>query len=564
MKEANAYIDKIHFKQTAIDLDPESFVVIVGPNNSGKSATLLAINEYLKYGFKENPLIKKLETKLTVSKDNLVEFLSKHSVCVGSRPNRVFSGYSYAIHEANLTYYHKQIREDGTLNDLSSFFCQFLNTEERLSAVKPPQSIPLTTKSPSHPIHVLYKDDEIEKSISHLFNKAFGEHLIVHRGAGSEVPLYVGPKPELSNNEDRVSVSYLKRLEGLPKLHEQGDGMKCYAAILLNTMVKSKDITLIDEPEAFLHPPQAYLLGQVIASKRVKNKQTFIATHSGDFLRGVINADLPNLKILRISRNNNENQITELDRDQISEIWSDPLLRHSNILEGLFHKQVVICEGDSDCRFYSAIAEANYQNNNKQYPDTLYVHCGGKHKIPTVVKALKQLDVNVSTVVDFDILNNQNPLKEIFENHGGDWSLIENDWKLVKTTIEQTKPETSATEIKDKLNSILNSIDTNKEPIFPTVAKKQIDNLLKKSSTWDHAKKSGINAVPAGDANQAAKRLISECEKLGIFIVHLGQLESFDKSCGGHGSRWINNVFSKDLTNDQDLEEARKFIAKIV
>ena len=104
------------------------------------------------------------------------------------------------------------------------------------------------------------------------------------QNAGNKVPLHVGDKPEVKEGEDRVSMSYLKRLEELPTLHEQGDGMKSFVGVMLNTMIKKKSITLIDEPEAFLHPPQARLLGQMLAKRDENSGQLIISTHSGDFI----------------------------------------------------------------------------------------------------------------------------------------------------------------------------------------------------------------------------------------------------------------------------------------
>jgi hypothetical protein len=49
---------------------------------------------------------------------------------------------------------------------------------------------------------------------------------------------------------------------------------------------------VIDEPEAFLHPPQARLIGSSLVQDRRDNRQLFIATHSADILSGVLNTTI--------------------------------------------------------------------------------------------------------------------------------------------------------------------------------------------------------------------------------------------------------------------------------
>lgn len=65
---------------------------------------------------------------------------------------------------------------------------------------------------------------------------------------------------------DRLSYEYIQEIEKLPTLHSQGDGMRSYVGVLLHTSVGRESILLIDEPEAFLHPPQARQLGTMLVA----------------------------------------------------------------------------------------------------------------------------------------------------------------------------------------------------------------------------------------------------------------------------------------------------------
>jgi hypothetical protein len=168
-------------------------------------------------------------------------------------PEPYYGGYGYNIYAPILKNNWNNYKSG--LGDSISIFVNIISTEARLTAANPANSIRLTSEPPAHPINILQKSDELEKKFSDYFKQAFGTDLIVHRNAGNEVPLYVGEKPILEQGEDRVSESYLNNLEKLDLLHLQGDGMRSFVGVLLNTIISNHSILLIDEPEAFLHPP---------------------------------------------------------------------------------------------------------------------------------------------------------------------------------------------------------------------------------------------------------------------------------------------------------------------
>lgn len=559
--KAGVFIEEITFSGSQnIAVDKNDIVVIVGPNNAGKSVTLKALNEFVKNGNYKNPVVSAVKITSEGDKTSWREHFEKESIqTTDVHQRRTFAGLGYSFIENEIDQRSSNLSRG--LSNMTSAFCNFLGTEQRLSAIQPPSSINITIQAPQHPIHFLQRDDTIESEFSEIFRKAFGADLVVHRNAGNTVPLHVGDKPEIKEGEDRVSMSYLKRLEELPTLHEQGDGMKSFVGVMLNTMISKKSITLIDEPEAFLHPPQARLLGQMLAKRDERSGQLIISTHSGDFLRGIVDSSPDHLKIIRIRRDGDSNVISELSKSEVAEIWNDPLLRHSNVLDGLFHEKVVVCESDSDCRFYSSISQSAYEQSGSTYPDVLLTHCGGKHRIPVVVNALKKLGVPVSVIADFDVLNSSKPLKTIWESLGGNWSDIEANWKLVKDEIEKKKPELSSDDVKSEISAILGAI-TDRQ--FPSSDKKKIETILKKSSAWAHAKSTGKYYIPSGNASKAFDDLVIAINSLNLFIVEVGEVECFVKSVGNHGPKWVSEVLTRDIDNDPEFDEARQFVAKII
>jgi len=558
--EPKIWISKITFSDnTTIEFESKDIIVIVGPNNSGKSASLKDASNFLKTQNTKSKVIKAIEFSKSGSELDLIEYLEKTSKKeFTSNPEPYYNGMGYRIYGGDVKTWWNDI--SSGINDLSIVFSKNLTTEERLKAANPASNIKLTTESPKHPINVLQKSDEIEKQFNQYFKQAFDLDLIVHRNAGNEVPLYVGSAPNLISGQDRLSESYQIELEKLDLLHEQGDGMRSFVGVLLNAFIGSQNLLFIDEPEAFLHPPQAKLLGKMLATDLPSNTQLLLATHSLDFLKGLLEGSSKNLKIIRIQRNGKINNVNSLNNSEIDAIWSDSLLRHSNILDGLFHTDVIICESDSDSRFYSAVLSAENEKKGLSNSDTLFIQCGGKHRIPTVIKALKKLNVPVSAICDFDVLNDKNPLKDIFEESDGKWKEIEKDWKIVKDAIESKRPELEVDELKGEIDAIF---DTISEKIMPKEKITAIGKSLKKASAWAHAKQVGKLFIPSGQDTQAYERLILNLKSKNVYVVESGELESFVKSVGNHGPKWVNEVLTKDLINDPEVESARKFMAEI-
>ncbi|MGP8173290.1 MAG: ATP-dependent nuclease [Terracidiphilus sp.] len=559
--QPRVWIETVTFSDgSKISFAENDVVIIVGPNNSGKSAMLRGINDKLYDSDASSFVVVEISIGLEGSTNEVRAWIQRTSKRTESGPGTVI----YRTVGGGIT-------EDGISNvwgpkrkfisGLRGFFCHLLTADERLTAANPPESIAITTDPPSHPIHIVQWNDSIEEKISKQFKRAFGFDLVVHRNAGRKVPILVGKKPDIPPGKDRVSIEYISELEKLPAVHTQGDGMRSFLGVLLFTTVGESSILLVDEPEAFLHPPQARHLGDVLVSETGSDHQLFVATHSGDVLRGVLDSDDPRVRVLRLRREGNKNIASQLKNSQISLVWSDPLLRYSNILDGLFHERVVVCESDSDCRFYSAITDAIFESGGDRRPDIMFTHCGGKQRLPLIIRSLRGLEVPISIVTDFDVLNAESPLMEIVEAAGGQWKDVKPDWKVVKKAIDDKKPELSTGEVRREIESALNAVTGH---VIPEATKKTIQDALRASSPWSTAKSVGIAFVPSGDASQAAKNLMNTLECIGIFVVPVGELEGFLRTESGHGPTWVANALKRNLRTDPELEDAKRFIRKII
>ncbi|GGH13197.1 ATP-dependent nuclease [Mucilaginibacter phyllosphaerae] len=536
-----------------LQLKDGSITVFVGPNNAGKSAVLKEISQLLQNSNEANKkVVKSISLSIPFDLVSVEQYLQQFLTADGVS----YSTINTFTRKSDFKYTFSKFNK--TLADAKGFFVQELSTDQRLTGISPPDNINRLTQPPSHPIHIIQLKDSLETKFTSYFRKAFNKDIIVNRGAGNIVPLHVGKAPAYDSINDRVSEKYLDELSKLDLLHLQGDGMKSFTNVFLNLYARDMSINIVDEPEAFLHPPQAKLLGQMISKELDFNKQFFIATHSEHFLKGLLDYAGDRLNIIRIQRNEYVNSFSLLKNDEIKNIWSDSLLRHSNILDGLFHSEVIVCESDSDCRFFSAILTAISEVNDNPVPDILFVQCGGKHRFPIVINALNKLNVPLKVIGDFDLFNNENPIRFMYEGFGGTWADIEKDFRIVKNSIDKKKPELQKDDLKESINKIISSIDGN---VISDTDLKRMKDELKKASPWSEAKLNGKSFIPSGEATRAYNEINAQLESKGIFILDIGEIEAFDKSFALHGPKWVNKVLEKDLINSPDLQSARDFVS---
>lgn len=547
--------------------DKSDITVIVGPNNAGKSETLRAIQNRLASASQtSSPVLTGLRAAKDGTSQGVLDWLGSFAMTPNpGHVNPVYQAHGVSLHKSDLLQFWDATR-DG-YHSLTRFFCLLLTAAERLQVSQPPGHIDLLHNPPVHPMHWLARDSRLEAKFSSQFRKAFGTDILVNHFAGSNLPLHVGPKPAFSADEDRASYAYREKLNKLPQLQTQGDGMRSFAGVLLSIAVGRESLILIDEPEAFLHPPQARELGRLLVSEKPGTRQIFVATHSGDVLRGMLNAGSSSIRVVRMRRDGDVNRVRQLDNARVTELWGDSLLRSSNILDGLFHEKVVVCESDSDARFYSAVADAVVENRgaDAKHPDVMFTHCGGKDRVALVVRALRSVDVPVAVAVDFDVLREEQPLRGIVEAAGGDWATFEDDWRRVKQGIDSKGPQLNASEVVREIQGVLAGVLAGvKGTQFPEDARDKVRKIFSRSSPWATAKEAGKGFVPPGDATQAYARLIANLKSLDVNVVEVGELERFAKSVGNKGPKWVNEALKKNLALDSELDEARRFVASLV
>lgn len=557
-EKAGGYISKIHFNDgTDVDIQQNDIVIFVGPNNAGKSQSL-----------KDIYMLAKEKQQTTVVTDLTIRKNSTHlKDLLDSIAQKEFHGSSTKYDALGHTFYYNSDIENIFQNDLYlgmflDLFVANLDTAARLTICEAPSSISRNT-SKHHPIHYAAFDPKYRIWLSNNFKKAFGVEITPNTQYGATIPLCMGPLVKLNDEYDDEQSrleAYARVLETYKQVQNQGDGIKSFTGILLYLMLDHFCTFLIDEPESFLHPPQARIMGQIIGHTLSNQQQCFISTHSEEIIKGLLEACPQRIKIIRITRNNDINFFSVLNNEKFKDVWNDPLLKYSNIMSSLFHKSVVLCESDSDCRMYSII-ESHLKQLSEKYSETLFIHCGGKHRMAKIASALRSLKIDIKLISDIDVLNDESVFKGIVESFGIDWTKIQSDYNKIVANLHSPNEKINRNQAKIGIDQIINS---SKAQDLSNRELKEIRNVIKTTSKWDSIKSAGVNAIPPGDATSAFKQLDLILQENGIYIVTVGELECFIKTIGGHGPEWTNRVLETYPSIDDPVyEQIKSFIAKI-
>ena len=551
--ENGGYISKLFLNNgKEIEIKENDIVLFVGPNNVGKSQALKDIYEICDT---KKPSIVVKDIEIVKHNGDIKTFLETVSTVKDYGTYKNYNGLGYSIATHSLSDYERS----KYYGSVRSLFVVYLNTLNRLTISNPADLISRKAVK-KNPIHYVAFDRTYREWLSDNFKQAFEKELIPYTLNGSNIPLCIGDVVKFDKefvDEQERQEEYASILDTYKQVQEQGDGIKSFTGILLYLMLDYYCTFLIDEPESFLHPPQANIMGRIIGQTLRENQQAFISTHSEEIIKGLLDVCPERVKIIRITREEDVNEFSVLENYKFNEIWKDPLLKYSNIMTSLFHKKVILCESDSDCKLYSII-ENHIKKSEGTYSETLFIHCGGKHRMAKIATALRSLNVNVRLVTDIDVMNDEKVFKGIVEAFDIEWAFIQKDYNIVVSNLHSSKEEIERSEAKTSINRIL---DGSANRFLSKKELKDIRALITTISKWDNIKKAGISSLPAGNATTSFKNIDRVLRLGGLYMVPVGELECFIKEVGGHGPEWTNIVLEKypDLNNEV-YDEIKKFV----
>lgn len=544
---------------TEIELPDSGIVIFVGPNNAGKSAALREIASQLaRPPDLQNPpnVVTGVEVRKVGDGSDLEKWLDLHAIKRALIPGQESMYWQNGQNHRLADLQHMWLGGSRRSDVLAQFLSFFLAGADRLGLVGSVQMWDLINDAPQSALQLLFADRELEKLVSDAALAAFDSRIFVNRAGGSSIHLQMGfvePPSSLP-----PPASYIESVRNIPHVHSQGDGIKSFIGIMLSVLAAQYPVVLIDEPEAFLHPPQARLLGRNLAALVPRGTQVLAATHSTSVLLGLLEGPAENVTVVRLTRSGSVNPTAVLDHQEVRTLWRDPMLRYSNILDGLFHRGVVLCEAEGDSTFYSAALDWSREQRGLPANEYLFVQSGGKDRMPVAIGALRAVAVTVRAIADFDVLRDVQTLKRIVESLGGSWDSVSELQRLLANDVASRVRNLRADFVKGELNSLLDPIGAG-EPINRELGRK-ICALVRVESGWDALKRGGV-ALLSGDTYSRALQLLERLRGIGLFVVPVGELERFCPQAGGkHGSAWVAEALDHGAHKPRD---ARGFVETI-
>lgn len=553
-----------------ITLPPGGVTAIVGANNSGKSTVLRQAHWHVTQPQNLQNERVHLVGDVTVSRSgsaaDLLSWLDRHSTFREVPPMQggpLFARPSASVQVNQAVHLWQQL--PSALGPLAPFFFSYADAQSRLSQVGTVGQRGDVGEPPQHPLHQLQDDDTFHERLSAISQRVFGQPLTLDHLSGN-MQLRVGTPSVAPPGATEGQRAYRAALAELPPLQLQGDGMKSLLGLLLPLIAATFPVVIVDEPEAFLHPPQAQALGQALGElARDSGVQVLLATHDRNLLTGLLASEAP-LSVVRLSRDGDRTGASQLMPERLRDLWADPVLRYSNVLDGLFHQLVVLGEAERDCRFFQAALDARPAGDSStQTPstDVLFVPSNGKDGMQRLALALRAVAVPVAACPDLDLLNDAEAVERLVHALGGDWLAFESHYKVATDPFRQPREQALVTDVEAALQRLFAEVRAADANAAYTADTKRavLAELRAKDSPWRALKDYGVVAFK-GEAATAASTLLAMLDELGIVLVRVGELEGFAPTLGvAKGKAWLPAALEAGA---HQLPDAQQHVERLV
>lgn len=496
-----------------------AITVFVGPNNSGKSLVLNEISSYCAgqhANLARNKIVKALDVSALSAKeaDAIIErFTLDTPKAVNVPPSRLFYGRKNQPLQIDKPQLLAGLLGQQTPAQLCSYYLQYatltMNGPNRINLVNPQSMGDLRDDRPSTSFQFLFRDSKKRNEVRRVLYDAFGEYLVVDPSNAGQLRLVFSNREPITDVEEQgLNQTALDFYKNANPIEQMSDGVKAFTGIVTEIVAGDPHILIIDEPEAFLHPPLAFKLGDEISRLTLKaDKNLFVSTHSSHFVMGCIQSGAP-VNIVRLTYRAGVATARVLNNKDVFRLMRNPLLRSAGVLNALFYEFVVVTESDTDRAFYQEINERLLRvSPSRGIPNCLFLNAQNKQTVKTIIRPLRELGIPAAAVVDIDILKEGGTVWSSFLEEGG-----------FVPEIDRQALATSRKAVLDKFNA-----------------------------TGKNMKRDGGIDVLVATDKEAANNLLDLLAKYGLFVLRRGELESWLSYLGvsGHGPSWLVEVFEK-------------------
>ena len=522
-----------------LSFSPGPMTVFVGPNNSGKSLALRELEDFIESGGEMvGYIVAGLEPDLPAPEVVMQMVLSRQ---LKDEPGESLPGYTRVVRlkspsevsrrratdapeplEEQLINLDAVIKALHSVDDLSedefellcrdvlTLFTVRLDGQTRLLLTQP-RAAGDPDAHPAHHLGALYRDHRARERIREITADAFGLYFAIDKTDGEVFRIRMSERAPFDTAEeqgdDERALAFHGRAHDIAEL---SDGVRAFTGLTSAVMSADYRIMLVDEPEAFLHPPLTRKLGKRLTQLAADRGANVLAsTHSPEFLMGCVQSG-KRVNVVRLTWRAGVATARLLSAEKLDAMMKDPLLRSTGVLGALFHEGAIICEADADRVFYSEVNERLLAAREGGADGCVFLNAQNKQTIRRILRPLREMGIPAVAVVDLDLLKGREDFRD-----------------LLKAAFVP--------------------------PVFWEPWEEQRNRLHQKFRNEDY-KEGGIYRAP-GDVRKLAETLLEGCAEYGLFLVPTGELECWlpEMEVGGHGPEWLTAVFQKmgtDPTRD--------------
>lgn len=521
------------------DLRCSGLILIVGPNSSGKTQLLQDI--YLPLtGTPRNSVVAKNVRIKQLEFSSLLQSLESEGYLRTSAEGQLIPQTTYfgsgqlfqpvQKHQAQNWYDTYRASPPTTpsrpiefLNHFGRFLVSALFLDRRLTSLATVGLIDFVNQPPQHDIHALYVNEEVRNALTSEIMDSFGRALWADISRGNSLCLRVNDG-EMPSHEDRLS---FKKMEKYRTIETEGDGLKSYVAICIAMLLGDRPISIIDEPEMCLHPPQAYNLGRFIGRHgSATDTVTFVATHSSHILRGIIQAT-KQLQIVRLSRRDSQFSAHLVPANVLMTALARPTLRNESVLDGIFADCVVVLEADTDRLVYQTTLETLATEFRI---DVHFTAVGGTGGIAATCSLYRTLNIPVAVIADLDMLVDVARLSRVVEvltNKETAQSLVDRAKSLTEI-LRKLPPSIEPDELRTRLTAIV-AMETDWTSGDDAKMRRELNRMSEQLDRMRRLKRGGISSFSEPLASQLTS-LVDDLASIGLFLVPVGELEEWLES----------------------------------
>lgn len=503
------------------EFDAGSVTIFVGPNNSGKSTVLREIESFCQNGRKGNPKIidgiRFFIPDEDTLKQNLQEMKIKFTLEETQQPNHIKYGrfnstrgfVQYNLDESSLIAWSKDSENsENFIRHYVRMFVSRFGGKERFQLVQNRDNGDLKTH-PNNSLTGLFQNDAKRKEVRDLIYEAFKKYFVIDPTSMRNLEVRLADvEPPSSAIERGWTEESVKFHKAAKHIDDFSDGVAAFTGLVMTVIAGEETIMLVDEPEAFLHPSLANLLGNKLSTLMSnRSGNLFVSTHSPFFVMGCLQAG-KNLNIVRLTYDEATTPTARLlSPEKVIELFKNPLLRSTGVIQALFYSTVVIGESDTDRAFYNEVNERLLaQQTPEGLPSSLFLNAQNKQTVWDILRPLRDMGIPAVGIVDIDFI----------KEGGGVFTKA-----------------LSAIHIPTALHESLNIMRGKLKAAF--------------ESTGKEMKRDGGIYLLQGEHRALAEKLFNDLAEYGLFVVPGGELESWLKTlkCNGHGPMWLTQVFGR-------------------